>query len=81
MEIAAQSICNHYTLDPEWAKFYRWQNCMPQYTLGHVDRVSQVEQRVDQQVGLELAGNSYRGVGVPACIESGTAAARRLLGE
>ena len=66
---------------PEWAKFYRWRNCMPQYTLGHVDRVSQVEQRVDQQVGLELAGNSYRGVGVPACIESGTAAARRLLGE
>ena len=53
---------------------------MPQYTLGHLDRVSQIEQCVGQQVGLELAGNSYRGVGVPACIESGTQAARRLLG-
>ena len=66
--------------EAEWSKVYRWRNCMPQYTLGHLDRVSQIEQRVGQQVGLELAGNSYRGVGVPACIESGTQAARRLLG-
>jgi len=66
--------------DAEWFKVYRWRNCMPQYTLGHLDRVSQIEQCVSQQIGLELAGNSYRGVGVPACIESGTQAARRLLG-
>ena len=64
--------------DAEWAKVYRWRNCMPQYTMGHLDRVSQIEQRVGQQGGLELAGNSYRGVGIPACIDSGTAAARRL---
>ena len=67
--------------DAEWAKFYRWRNCMPQYTLGHLDRVAQIEQRVGDQIGLELAGNSYRGVGIPACIESGTAAARRLCEE
>ena len=66
--------------EAEWSKVYRWRNCMPQYTLGHLDRVSQIEQCVSQQIGLELAGNSYRGVGVPACIESGTQAARRLLG-
>ena len=66
--------------DAEWARFYRWRNCMPQYTLGHLDRVSRIEQGVAEQTGLELAGNSYRGVGIPACIESGTAAARRLCG-
>ena len=66
--------------EAEWSKVYRWRNCMPQYTLGHLERVLQIEQCVSQQVGLELAGNSYRGVGVPACIESGTQAARRLLG-
>ncbi|MDB2686023.1 protoporphyrinogen oxidase [Mariniblastus sp.] len=66
--------------DAEWAKFYRWRNCMPQYTLGHLDRVSRIENLVGEQVGLELAGNSYRGVGIPACIESGSAAARRLCG-
>ena len=65
--------------EAEWSKVYRWRNCMPQYTLGHLDRVSQIEECVSQQKGLELAGNSYRGVGVPACIESGTQAARRLL--
>ena len=68
------------TGEADWSKVYRWRNCMPQYTLGHLDRVSQIEQCVSQQVGLELAGNSYHGVGVPACIESGTQAARRLLG-
>ncbi len=64
--------------EAEWSKFYRWRNCMPQYTLGHLDRVAKIEQRVQQLAGVELAGNSYRGVGVPACVESGTAAARRL---
>ena len=66
--------------DAEWAKVYRWRSCMPQYTIGHLDRVSQIEQQVGEQIRLELAGNSYRGVGIPACIESGTAAARRLCG-
>ena len=42
--------------EAEWSKVYRWRNCMPQYTLGHLDRVSQIEQCVSQQIGLELAG-------------------------
>jgi len=83
LEIAMSELQHWLGLEgaAEWAKFYRWRNCMPQYTLGHLDRVSQIEQRVGEQSGLELAGNSYRGVGIPACIESGTAAARRLCGD
>lgn len=82
LEIAMSELRQWLGLEgeAEWAKCYRWRNCMPQYTLGHLDRVSQIEQRVGEQVGLELAGNSYRGVGIPACIESGTLAARRLCG-
>ena len=82
LEIAMSELQHWLGLegDAEWAKFYRWKNCMPQYTLGHLGRVSQIEQRVSKQSSLELAGNSYRGVGIPACIESGTAAARRLCG-
>jgi oxygen-dependent protoporphyrinogen oxidase len=59
----------------------RWHNAMPQYHLGHVDRVARIEARVAELAGLELAGNAYRGVGVPDCIHSGEQAAERLLGE
>ncbi|MCA9231029.1 MAG: protoporphyrinogen oxidase, partial [Planctomycetales bacterium] len=57
----------------------RWREKMPQYHVGHVQLVEAIEQRVAQLDGLELAGNAYRGVGIPQCIHSGDNAARRLL--
>lgn len=50
----------------------------PQYTLGHLNRVAQIEAAVAHLPGLELAGASYRGVGLPDAIESGERAAERL---
>ncbi len=55
-----------------------WPNTMPQYYVGHLDRVAEIEQLVSAMPGLALAGNSYRGVGVPACIHSGEQAAEQL---
>lgn len=66
------------TGQPEMAHVFRWRNCMPQYHLGHLDRVNEIESGIAKLPGLELAGNSYRGVGIPACIESGQAAASRV---
>jgi oxygen-dependent protoporphyrinogen oxidase len=51
---------------------------MPQYRVGHVQQVGAVEHLVAAHRGLELAGNAYRGVGIPQCIHSGQAAAARL---
>ena len=48
---------------------------MPQYNLGHVERLQQIEQRLAQQPGLFLAGAAYRGVGIPDCIRSANASA------
>jgi oxygen-dependent protoporphyrinogen oxidase len=48
---------------------------MPQYTLGHLDRLAAIERRLGHHPGLALAGNAYRGVGLPDCIASGEAAA------
>jgi len=56
----------------------RWQEKMPQYHVGHVQLVDAVEKRVADLEGLELAGNAYRGVGIPQCVRSGDTAARRL---
>ena len=64
--------------DPIFSQVHRWKNCMPQYHLGHLDRVRQIEEQITKLRGLEIAGNSYWGVGVPACVASGKAAAERI---
>jgi len=66
---------------PLFSKVYRWERGMPQYTLGHLDRVESIEQRLAGILGLALAGGSYRGVGLPNCIESGERAAVKVLAE
>lgn len=58
----------------------RYPGSMPQYHLGHLDRVGDIERRVAEIKQLELAGNAYHGVGIPNCIRSGELAAERLLG-
>ncbi len=64
--------------EPVRAEFVRWQEKMPQYHVGHVQLVDRIEQRVADLRGFELAGNAYRGVGIPQCVKSGDSAARRL---
>ncbi len=58
----------------------RWDGAFPQYRVGHLIRVARIEQEVAPLGGMELAGAAYRGVGIPACIGGGRAAARRILG-
>jgi oxygen-dependent protoporphyrinogen oxidase len=64
-----------------FSRVFRWHRGMPQYTLGHLDRVALIENRSAQIPGLALAGGCYRGVGVPNCIESGEKAVSKILRE
>jgi protoporphyrinogen/coproporphyrinogen III oxidase len=64
---------------PLWTMIARWSNSMPQYHLGHLDRVARIEARVAAIPGLALAGNAYRGVGIPHAIHSGEQAAEEVL--
>ncbi|MBU4556593.1 MAG: protoporphyrinogen oxidase [Actinobacteria bacterium] len=66
---------------PLFARVYRWHLGMPQYTMGHLGRVETIEQRSAGIKGLALAGGSYRGVGIPNCIESGERAVSKVTGE
>lgn len=52
---------------------------MPQYTLEHPARLEAIQKRVAGLEGIFLAGASYRGVGIPDCIESGFRAARAAM--
>jgi oxygen-dependent protoporphyrinogen oxidase len=61
---------------PMLARVFRWHLAMPQYTLGHLQRLQAIQSRCAGLEGLHVAGASYRGVGIPDCIESGSRAAR-----
>ena len=64
---------------PDFMQVVRWNRAMPQYHLGHRERVDRIFEIVDSIAGIELAGNAYHGVGLPDCIASGEGAAVRLM--
>jgi len=66
---------------PIFSRFFRWTGGMPQYSMGHLGRVALIEERTAAIAGLALAGGSYRGVGLPNCIESGEAAVTKVLAD
>ena len=65
--------------EPLFRELVRWRKAMPQYHLGHLDRVARIDSLAAQLPGLALAGNAYRGVGIPFCIHSGETAAESLM--
>jgi protoporphyrinogen/coproporphyrinogen III oxidase len=52
---------------------------MPQYSMGHLDRVSIIREQEQHHPGIFLAGASYSGVGVPDCVTAGQSAAKAAL--
>jgi len=64
---------------PRFARIFRWPRAMAQYTVGHPQRLAELESRAAQLPGFYLAGNAYQGIGVPDCIRMGRAAAERIL--
>ncbi|MCA9101846.1 MAG: protoporphyrinogen oxidase, partial [Planctomycetales bacterium] len=57
-----------------------WRHAMPQYHVGHVERVARINERLATHSGLALAGNAYTGVGIPQCIASAQQAAGKVGG-
>ena len=64
--------------DPVLSRIHRWPRGMPQYVLGHPERLARIGSALARHPGLALAGAAYRGVGIPDCIESGEAAAESV---
>ncbi|MDO4575535.1 MAG: protoporphyrinogen oxidase [Planctomycetia bacterium] len=62
---------------PIMTSLSRWPNTMPQYHLGHLERVAQIEKQVAEIPTLALAGNAFHGVGLPQCVHSGEEAAEK----
>jgi len=58
----------------------RWGGGLPQYVVGHLDRVERIRSAVAAVPGLAVAGAAYQGVGIPACIASADRAVEALTG-
>lgn len=64
--------------EPAFHTVRRWPRSLPQYEVGHLERIAKLEELVAQVPGLHLLGNSYRGVGIPDLIRDARALARKL---
>jgi oxygen-dependent protoporphyrinogen oxidase len=67
------------TGEPIFCDMARWPRAMPQYHVGHLERVAQIERLLRPHPGLQLAGSYLRGVGIPQCIYSAYRAAERVM--
>jgi protoporphyrinogen/coproporphyrinogen III oxidase len=66
--------------EPLFTRVYKWRNAMAQYGVGHLERIERIENLSHRLPCFALAGNAYRGIGVPDCVRSGTQAAEQVLG-
>ncbi|NIP29633.1 MAG: protoporphyrinogen oxidase [Candidatus Dadabacteria bacterium] len=80
IEEAHESISRVFGIEsrPIFKLVSRNSQSIPQYMLGHVNRVSRIFNLTEQYPNLQLAGNAYNGVGIPDCIKSGENAAKNI---
>ena len=64
---------------PVATRVTRWGGALPQYTVGHLDRVAAIRAAVAAEPGLAVCGAAYDGVGIPACVATARAAAGQVL--
>ncbi|HZK49871.1 MAG TPA: FAD-dependent oxidoreductase, partial [Thermoleophilia bacterium] len=64
---------------PLWTRVFRWERAMPQYVVGHIERVERIFRLVEELPGLGLAGGAYRGSGIPDTVSHSRAEARRIV--
>jgi protoporphyrinogen/coproporphyrinogen III oxidase len=66
--------------EPQVTVVRRWPRSLPQYAVGHLERMAELEERVKELDGLWLLGNGYHGVGIPDLVRDARAAARQIVG-
>ena len=64
--------------EPVFRRIVRWPRAIPQYLIGHLDRVARIEAAAERHRGLFLTGNAYHGVAMGDCAEQGELIAARV---
>lgn len=76
---SATGLTSGRTVAPVDTVVTRWDGGLPQYPVGHLERVSRIRGHAAAVPGLELCGAAYGGVGIPACVADGRRAAEAIL--
>jgi oxygen-dependent protoporphyrinogen oxidase len=63
---------------PVFHHIVRWNRAIPQYLVGHLERIEWIEQRLARHPGLFVGGNAYRGVAINDCVEQAGILAERV---
>ena len=81
LELAKEelNLTLNITAEPILSRVFMWDKAMPQYNLGHPELLERIDLALENHPGLALAGNGYRGIGIPDCIHSGELAVERVL--
>ncbi|MEW6028997.1 MAG: protoporphyrinogen oxidase [Chloroflexota bacterium] len=66
------------TAEPLLSRVFLWDKAMPQYNLGHPEILKRIDAALEKHPSLALAGNGYRGIGIPDCIHSGEVAVEKI---
>jgi oxygen-dependent protoporphyrinogen oxidase len=67
------------TAVPQYTEIHRWTHGMPQYVLGHRERLTQVEHLLAEWPGVYVTGAGLYGIGIPDCIREGTKVGHQLV--
>jgi protoporphyrinogen/coproporphyrinogen III oxidase len=83
VELALHDLADAIGLSvrPVDSHLQRWGGALPQYAVGHLDRVASVRAELERLPGLAVCGSAYDGVGIPACIASAHMAAAKVAGD
>jgi len=65
--------------EPILTRIYRWEKAMPQYTIGHDERVSRIEESILKYPDIFVTGSAYRGGGISECIKNAQLTAESVL--
>lgn len=65
--------------DPDMAKIYRWNRAIPQYLLGHPEKLEVIDKKLKAHPGLYLTGNAYKGIGMNDCVANSYELADEIL--
>lgn len=65
--------------EPLFTRVYKWKKSMPQYIVGHMDRLERIEETVSKVPGLYLTGSAYRGIGISDCIVNSDQVADKIV--
>jgi oxygen-dependent protoporphyrinogen oxidase len=65
--------------DPILTRIYRWEKSMPQYLVGHLEKVARIEERTNLQPGLFLTGCAYKGIGISDSVHDAEIVAEKVV--